>query len=66
MAGLGVYLGRFLRWNSWDVLLQPGDVLADLARRLANPAQSVGVTLMFAALLFMCYLTIVSLQQREQ
>ena len=66
LAGLGVYLGRFLRWNSWDVLLQPGEVLADVARRLANPAQTVGVTLMFAAVLFMCYLTIVSLQRREQ
>jgi uncharacterized membrane protein len=27
-AGFGVYLGRFQRWNTWDILTRPGDVLA--------------------------------------
>lgn len=27
-AGFGVYLGRFQRWNTWDILTRPGDLLA--------------------------------------
>jgi uncharacterized membrane protein len=59
LAGLGVYLGRFLRWNSWDLVLNPKGVLADVAIRLADPLQhprTLGVTLLFAAILFVCYL----------
>ena len=29
LVGLGMYLGRFLRWNSWDLVTRPGLVLAD-------------------------------------
>lgn len=34
LTGLGVALGRFQRWNSWDVLHQPGNVLFDILRHL--------------------------------
>jgi len=27
-AGFGVFLGRFQRWNTWDILTRPGDLLA--------------------------------------
>ena len=37
VSGFGIYFGRFLRWNSWDMLLQPLGVLADIWDRLANP-----------------------------
>ena len=63
LCGLGIYLGRFLRWNSWDLVLNPRGVLADVAVRLANPldhAQAYGVTLLFAAILLVCYLTLAS------
>lgn len=29
LSGFGVYLGRFERWNSWDVVVQPLAVAAD-------------------------------------
>ncbi|TQR98743.1 DUF1361 domain-containing protein [Paenibacillus ottowii] len=32
LASIGVYIGRFARWNSWDVLLQPLVLLADIWR----------------------------------
>ncbi|WNQ12639.1 DUF1361 domain-containing protein [Paenibacillus aurantius] len=32
LGGIGVYVGRFLRWNSWDALLDPGKLLGDLSR----------------------------------
>lgn len=60
LTGLGIYLGRFLRWNSWDILHNPRSLLADLLAPLLDPRanlQSVGVTLLFAGLLFGFYLT---------
>lgn len=29
VAAFGVYLGRFQRWNTWDILTRPGELLAD-------------------------------------
>jgi uncharacterized membrane protein len=60
LSGQGVYIGRFLRWNSWDVLVRPHAVLTDIIRQLSNPfsePRAYGVTLLFAALLLLCYLT---------
>jgi uncharacterized membrane protein len=65
LGGLGIYLGRFLRWNSWDLLLHPQGVLTDVTTRLADPLahpQALGVTCLFAAILFICY---VALAPRE-
>lgn len=67
LSGLGVYVGRFLRWNSWDVFLYPTDVLGDVAHRLAHPGhnlQAYGVTLLFAAFLFVCYGMFVSMKRQ--
>jgi uncharacterized membrane protein len=68
-SSLGIYIGRFLRWNSWDLLLHPQGILADVAVRLANPLvyrQTFGVTLLFAAFLLVCYLTFAAAALSEQ
>jgi len=64
LSGLGIYMGRFLRWNSWDLVFQPHAVLNDVAIRLVNPLenlQTFGVTMLFSAFLFICYLTFMAI-----
>jgi len=68
LGGLGVYVGRFLRWNSWDVFLSPTAVLADVAGRLLHPLahrQTYAVTILFSAFLFICYLTLAPACHRD-
>jgi uncharacterized membrane protein len=53
-AGVGIYLGRYLRWNSWDLLVQPTAVLRDSVARLDSP-QLIGMSLVMAAFLTVAY-----------
>ena len=63
LSGVGVYLGRVKRWNSWDLLTQPGQRLAELHAHVADPAGlakaitvSAGVTVLLAASYLVFYL----------
>lgn len=69
LSGLGIYLGRFPRWNSWDLFLQPKDILADIALRMSNPFNNLrffGFTIMFTAFLLVCYLMFISIQKVDE
>ena len=37
LSSFGVYLGRFLRWNSWDVVNHPRSLLLEILQRFTNP-----------------------------
>ncbi|WP_170110583.1 DUF1361 domain-containing protein [Flavilitoribacter nigricans] len=61
LAGLGIYIGRFLRWNSWDVLTSPRALVADLGSIFADPAvhwPAIGSGLLLSVLLFLGFATI--------
>lgn len=36
-CSFAIYLGRSLRWNTWDVLLNPAGLLFDVSDRFVNP-----------------------------
>lgn len=58
LSGFGIYLGRFLRWNSWDVLTDPAGLFHAIAIRLLDPAshpRTYGVTLIFGSSLLLGY-----------
>jgi uncharacterized membrane protein len=55
LTGFGVYLGRFLRWNSWDLVAQPRSVVADAVAALTDP-HALGFTALFAAFVGAGYL----------
>ena len=61
LASFGIYLGRYLRWNSWDVVSSPLSLLSDILEMVANPSQhprTYGVTIIFSAFLLLGYLLI--------
>ncbi len=64
LSSFGIYLGRFLRWNTWDVLLNPLDLLRDVGGLAAHPLAHSGQVkfqLLFALFLFLAYLMLYTL-----
>lgn len=59
LSGFGIYLGRFLRWNSWDLVRRPHTLINDIAVRLTDPfdhTHTWGFTLGYGTLLIFAYL----------
>jgi uncharacterized membrane protein len=40
LCGFGVYLGRFLRYNSWEIISQPQILITDVFNILISPFQN--------------------------
>jgi len=62
LSSFGIYLGRFLRWNSWDVLRSPLSTLRGVAL-VANPwidIRPLQFSVMFCAFSLVCYLIVYS------
>lgn len=59
LAAFGIYLGRVLRWNSWDIFFDTKSLMFDIGTRIANPLQhgfTFGITLFYGLFLLMVYL----------
>ena len=54
-GGLGIYIGRFLRWNSWDLLTRPLPLMGDIWTSLGQP-RTVVVSGLLAVLLLFAYI----------
>jgi len=65
LGGLGIYLGRFERWNSWDMLTHPKKILKDILVPFTDPLNSLrffGFIILITAFLVVCYLMFVSMR----
>lgn len=38
LCSAAIYLGRDLRWNTWDILINPGGLLFDVSERVVHPS----------------------------
>ena len=68
LSGFGVYVGRFLRWNSWDIISQPHHLFLDVLDRLFNPARHPRTYIMSLILwlfFFLAYVMIMSINEAE-
>jgi uncharacterized membrane protein len=59
LSTIGIYLGRFPRFNSWDVVTDPHGLVAVVLRRLADPFGNpfqLRFAVLMSTLLLGCYL----------
>jgi uncharacterized membrane protein len=59
LSAVGIYLGRFPRFNSWDVVTDPHGLIAVVLQRLADPFGNpflLRFAVVMSALLISCYL----------
>ncbi|SEM19190.1 Uncharacterized membrane protein [Aquimarina amphilecti] len=58
LCGFGIYMGRILRWNSWDLIQNPLHILGDIFRRIISPIEYIHTwvfTLGFGCFLIITY-----------
>ena len=69
LCALGIYLGRFGRFNSWDFLINPKEIIKMLTRPFIDPVDNlrlIGFTIMFTAILAVFYLSFTALSSRKR
>jgi uncharacterized membrane protein len=69
LSGFGIYIGRFLRFNSWDVVFKPFELYRGVGRWLSQPAShstSLAFPVLFATFLFITYLMLYALTHLNQ
>ncbi|TAE55590.1 MAG: DUF1361 domain-containing protein [Bacteroidetes bacterium] len=60
LSAYGVYLGRYGRWNSWDLVSQPDSLMRYVIEPLADPDEHVNLwafSLIFGTFLYLMYLS---------
>ncbi len=71
LSSFGVYLGRFVRLNSWDILQDPGEIAVSILGLVIDPSlRLVAFTSLFTVFYLFVYLTLYSFahllqEQRE-
>ncbi|HEY8598533.1 MAG TPA: DUF1361 domain-containing protein [Thermomicrobiales bacterium] len=68
LCGVGIYLGRFERWNSWDLIVNPRALARDLIGPLLDPTaylRPFAMSGLFAAFFLISYLTLAAKPSRQ-
>jgi uncharacterized membrane protein len=68
LSAFGIYLGRFVRFNSWEVVTDPMPLFADIANRFMNPLshpRTFAVTILYGVALLLGYMGLHVLAEKE-
>lgn len=68
LNGFGLYFGRVLRWNSWDVLFRPDSLFFELLAGVRNPwahTQTLAFAGLFTLLFSAVYLMLLAFTQLQ-
>ncbi|MBK7882734.1 MAG: DUF1361 domain-containing protein [Chitinophagaceae bacterium] len=60
ISSFGVYLGRFLRWNSWNIINKPFTLFQDIGERFLLPHEHIqtwSITTFLSILFYLLYFT---------
>jgi len=66
LGSFGVFMGRFLRMNSWDVFVNPFDLLLQLAHYVLHPLlhlKTLGLSVVLAVFLILGFMTFICLTE---
>lgn len=69
LTGFGIYLGRFLGWNSWDVFMNPKPLLVDIFEQVRHPLahfQALVFSMLFSLFFVSAYLMLVAVTQFQR
>jgi uncharacterized membrane protein len=69
LSGFGIYLGRILRFNSWDVLFKPRQLYHGIGHWVADPlasSTSFAFPVLFATFVFVTYLMLFALTHLQE
>lgn len=69
LSGFGIFIGRFQRWNSWDVFTQPRAFGYEMVRTVSNPSaqgNGIGIALVISGFMLIGYLFLVSVAQAKE
>lgn len=58
LGSFGVYVGRFLRWNSWEVFTQPVYLAREMLGAIVNPLLYTRASLAFTVVLTIFYVSL--------
>ena len=68
LCGYGIYLGRYLRYNSWDILTNPIELLSAMANHIFSPFDNTRIwafTLTFSMMFGIIYSTLKQLMTQS-
>jgi uncharacterized membrane protein len=68
MAAFGIYIGRFWRWNSWDLLGNPAGLMHETFDRFTdggNYYRVFGFTILMGTLLNFMYVPIRNMRRKS-
>jgi len=64
LSAFGVYIGRYMRWNSWDVITNPVSLFKELSHTIVHPFANIqvwGMTTVLSLFLMFGYFVILQL-----